>query len=414
MRLAVLPRDDAARVITGATGRSAWAANAANLAIGMPVLIEFFLARDMAGALAAPLAILVIMFGLAIAAWLRPRPWMVATFLLAGAIGSIGYELAIVSAVPLAPTEALFLINRPAVSLVLVAVGATTWLMGLAWIVAGFVVSTLVSFAMALITGMPMRPGWGPLLVFGIYVVSYLLLANIQASARRRVPNFERLEEETRRKSHEEDLRARVTAAVHDTLLNDLSIVMNAPDTLDARVTDRLRQDLDTLTSADWLSASAEVTIDDQDSALRNQLMMVMSDLQWRGLTVHITGTGTGIYRLDPNVAVALVDAVRACLENVLSHSGATVAELDLAYSAREVTLIVADQGAGFDANQIPHDRLGIRHSVIDRIEAVDGSVRVWSSPGAGTSIVMRVPVIEILAPNEESAHQREGDRGSR
>ncbi|MDP3208893.1 MAG: hypothetical protein Q8M65_07075, partial [Rhodoglobus sp.] len=311
MRLAVMSRDDAARVITGATGRSAWAANAANLAIGIPILIEYLLTRDLAGALVAPLAILLIMIGLAVAAALRPRPWIAVTFLTVGAIGAITYELAIISAVPSAPENALFLLNRPAVSLVLVAAGATTWVVGLTWILAGYVVSTFVTFIVAALASIPPRPGWGPLLVFGIYVVSFLLLANIQASARRRVPNFERLEEETRRSSLEENLRAKVTAAVHDTLLNDLSIVMNAPDSLDARVATRLREDLDTLTSTDWLAESPEIPLDDQDSALRNQLMMVMCDLQWRCLTVHITGSGTGIYRLDPSVATALVAAVR-------------------------------------------------------------------------------------------------------
>ncbi len=411
MRLAVLPRDDAARVITGATGRSAWAANALNLIIGIPVLIEYLVSRGQAAAITAPLAILLVMIGLAVAAALRPRRWIVATFLAVGALGAFAFQLIIVAAVPAALDDALFLLNRPAVSLVLVAVGATSWIVGLVWIAAGFVVSTIVTLAVALTLGIPPTPGWGPALVFTIYVVSYVALASIQASARRRVPDFEKLEEETRLTGVEEDIRARVTAAVHDTLLNDLSIVMNAPDLLDARTTARLRHDLDTLTSADWLKESAQIALDDQDSALRNQLMIMMSDLQWRGLTVHITGSGTGIYRLAPNVATALVDAVRACLENVLRHSGATVAEVDLAYSDSEVTVIVADQGAGFDSDQIPRDRLGIRSSVTDRIEAVGGSVRVWSSPGMGTSIVMRVPVLEILAKHEEPTHQRDADQ---
>jgi len=133
--------------------------------------------------------------------------------------------------------------------------------------------------------------------------------------------------------------------------------------------------------------------------------MMLMSDLQWRGLTVHITGSGTGIYRLSPAVATALIDAVRACLENVLRHSGTTVAEVDLAYSEDEVTVIVTDQGVGFDSEAVPDDRLGLRHSVVERVRAVGGSARIWSSVGAGTSIIMRVPVLEVVTHHEESTH---------
>lgn len=405
MRLAVLPRDDAARVITSATARGAWAVNATNLVLAIPVLLEYLITRDLAWAIPAPLAILVILLGLAITAALRPRPWVVTTFLVGGALGAVAYQLALISAVPGIADEAVFLLNRPAVSLVLVAVGATTWLSGLIWILAGYLVSTIVSFAVAATIGQPVRTGWGPLMVLLIYVFAYLLLAAIQVSARRRVPNFEELEEETRRLTAEENMRARVTAAVHDTLLNDLSIVMNAPDVLNSRVTDRLRADLETLTSAEWLRESSEVVVDDQDSELRNQTMQIISDLQWRGLTVHVTGSGTGIYRMAPEVATALVGAMRACLENVLRHSGASIAEVDLAYSEEEVTVLVTDQGVGFDAQSIPRDRLGIKHSVIDRIEAVGGSVRVWSSVGSGTSIVMRVPVIEVVTHHEESTH---------
>ena len=120
---------------------------------------------------------------------------------------------------------------------------------------------------------------------------------------------------------------------------------------------------------------------------------------------MQITGSGTGIYRLAPDVAAALLDAVRACLENVLRHSQTTVAEVDLAYSDDEVTVIVTDEGVGFDPHGVPADRLGIRHSVVDRVEAVGGSARVWSSPDSGTSIVMRMPVLEVVRHHEESTH---------
>jgi signal transduction histidine kinase len=237
-------------------------------------------------------------------------------------------------------------------------------------------------------------------------VVGYLTFAGIQASQRRQLPNLEQLEAETRRLGVEENLRERVTAAVHDTLLNDLSIVMNGPDDLDDRVRDRLRSDITTLTSAEWLKESAAVTVlDDQDSELRNQIMNMMTDVQWRGLTVHITGSGTGIYRLAPEAAMAIIEAIRACFENVLSHSGTTVAELDLAYTDNEITAIVADQGVGFDPDAVAADRLGLAHSVVGRIAAVGGSVRIWSAPGSGTSIVIRVPVVEVVIPHEESTH---------
>jgi signal transduction histidine kinase len=231
------------------------------------------------------------------------------------------------------------------------------------------------------------------------------MLSAIQVSARRKIPNLEALEAQTRLAAVEENLQAKVTAAVHDTLLNDLALIMNSPEVLDERVTSRLKQDVATLTGAEWLRESSEVVVDAQTSALLNRFMQLVSDLQWRGLTVEVTGVGSGIYSLDPAVATALVEAVQACLENALLHSGVSVAELDLAFSDEAVTAIVADHGRGFDPASIPPDRLGVRHSVIERIEAVGGTARVWSSPEEGTSIVLSVPVLKVIAHHEESDH---------
>jgi signal transduction histidine kinase len=54
---------------------------------------------------------------------------------------------------------------------------------------------------------------------------------------------------------------------------------------------------------------------------------------------------------------------------------------------------MVVDAGKGFSVAETGADRLGLRQSVRHRIEAVDGEVQVWSTPGRGTSVMIRVPV---------------------
>jgi signal transduction histidine kinase len=405
VRVAVLPREVAARVITNGIARGAWAVNAVSLSLTIPLLVEHMLVRGLGADLPGPLAILIVLLAFVIVAAFLPRPQIVAAFLLVGAAGAVLYQVWLIQADPTITEQALFVLNRPAVSLVLVGVQSASALVGVSWILVGFLISSGVSFAVAGITGVPLTTGSGPVLMLLLYVTAYAVLGAIQARQRRLVPNFEELERETRRLSLEEHLRDRVTAVVHDTLLNDLSIVMNAPDELDERAVQRLRADVATLTSAEWLDEASELAIvDDQDSELRNRIVMMMSDLQWRGLTVRVTGSGSGIYRVEPEVANALVDAVRASLENVLRHSGASVAEVDLAYTPTEITVIVSDQGHGFDPDAVPDDRLGVRQSIQGRIRAVGGSVRIWSSPGAGTSVVIRVPVLEVVTEHREAS----------
>ncbi|MDP9028218.1 MAG: hypothetical protein M3N46_11840, partial [Actinomycetota bacterium] len=251
---------------------------------------------------------------------------------------------------------------------------------------------------------------YGPSLVLVLSLACYVTLWSVQVVQRRRVPNIDELEAESARIARGEDLARRTTAAVHDTLLNDLSIVMNVPETIDDRVRERLRQDLATLRSAEWLSTSSQLTLlDEQDSSLRNDIMRLISGYQWRGLTVQVTGTGDGIYRLAPATVTALREALGAALENVVRHSGSNVAEVELVYSEDSVTVMVTDEGVGFDPASVPADRLGIRASIESRLASVGGQVQIWSSPGSGTSLIMTAPVTSVLREHEAPRHQELG-----
>jgi signal transduction histidine kinase len=58
-----------------------------------------------------------------------------------------------------------------------------------------------------------------------------------------------------------------------------------------------------------------------------------------------------------------------------------------------EVRLDVIDQGAGFDPDALGQPRgLGLI-SMKERLNLVDGEIRIESRPGAGTTVHVRVPV---------------------
>jgi len=410
MRVRVLPRDVASSIITGSVASLGWAIGAATLVLGLPVVLETTARAGRLSAAVLPVGLLLLMLvSLGFVVW-RERVWAVAAYLAVGFVASTAYELTLLMALPRSIDTQIYLLNRPAVALVLVGLAARTPLAGIAWSVLGFLVSTLSTLTVTLLAGVPFRPGYGPLFVVVISLAAYLTLWGVQVVQRRRIPNIEELEAENDRLAHGEDLARRTTAAVHDTLLNDLSIVMNAPDELDVRARSRLRHDLETLSGAEWLDTRSQLTVvDDQDTSLRNDIGRMISDYQWRGLSVHVTGSGDGIYQLEPTTATAVVDALRAALENVARHSGASVAEVELVYEPESITVMVADEGVGFDPTKVAADRLGIRASIEDRIAAVGGTVQVWSSPGSGTSIMMTVPVRSILREHDAPHHQERG-----
>jgi hypothetical protein len=118
-----------------------------------------------------------------------------------------------------------------------------------------------------------------------------------------------------------------------------------------------------------------------------------------RGLTVLRTGDPVPVAQLDARTAAALGQAVTACLTNVAQHSGVTEAEVAIDASETDLVVLVIDAGHGFTPAAVPHDRLGIRNSVRGRIEAANGTVAVWSSPGQGTSVILRLPLATGAAP---------------
>ena len=251
-------------------------------------------------------------------------------------------------------------------------------------------------------------------MVLALALTMNLTLFAIQAGQRRKLPHFEELEQATRRLAASADLARRATAIVHDTVLNDLAVVMNSPDVLDARVRQALRDDLDTLEGGAWMRATERVPVHDEEQArIRNEISKLASDFRWRGLAVNVTGAGPGIYVFADGAGDALVGALRATLENVLRHSGTTTADVEIMYSDDEVTFMISDQGAGFDTSTVDAQRLGIRNSIVGRMEDVGGRVRVWSSPGTGTTVLIGVPVAAVLERVAPSGHQK-GDYADR
>ena len=53
---------------------------------------------------------------------------------------------------------------------------------------------------------------------------------------------------------------------------------------------------------------------------------------------------------------------------------------------------MVTDAGVGFNISDIDEARLGFKDSVVARLKEVGGNARLFSSPGAGTTVVLEVP----------------------
>ena len=83
----------------------------------------------------------------------------------------------------------------------------------------------------------------------------------------------------------------------------------------------------------------------------------------------------------------ALLHATREAVSNAARHSGADVVSVYAEMSNRAVTVHVRDRGRGFDIDEIPGDRMGVRESIVGRLERHGGAARVESAAGDGTRV---------------------------
>ena len=94
---------------------------------------------------------------------------------------------------------------------------------------------------------------------------------------------------------------------------------------------------------------------------------------------------------------------------NVVKHSGASSAQVDLGASRNNVSLRISDDGKGFNS-ALKSDGAGIGLvGMRERIRLVGGRLTVHSELNRGTEILAEVPVSAAVDAEHTAAHAEEG-----
>jgi two-component system NarL family sensor kinase len=107
--------------------------------------------------------------------------------------------------------------------------------------------------------------------------------------------------------------------------------------------------------------------------------------------------------RLDPEAKIALYRIAQEALMNIERHADATVMTMDLRGHIKGATLRITDNGRGLPSDQ---DRMGPGiglRNMQERIEQLDGTLRILSSRGthSGTVVEAILPLSHLLSPGE-------------
>ncbi|MGH3423725.1 MAG: sensor histidine kinase, partial [Nocardioidaceae bacterium] len=109
---------------------------------------------------------------------------------------------------------------------------------------------------------------------------------------------------------------------------------------------------------------------------------------------VPIEVVGVGDAPMDGDVA-AMARAAREAMTNAAKHSGAERVDVYAEVGDGRAEVFVRDRGAGFDPDGVAEDRMGIRGSIVGRVERHGGTAVIRSEPGSGTEVRLTVPVTE-------------------
>ncbi|WP_277585999.1 sensor histidine kinase [Psychrobacillus antarcticus] len=99
--------------------------------------------------------------------------------------------------------------------------------------------------------------------------------------------------------------------------------------------------------------------------------------------------------RLETNFEVAIFRIVQECLTNGTKHGKFTEAWVKVEWLKQKINIIVKDNGAGFDPEVVKEKSFGLI-GMKERVDLLEGTMKVISSPGKGTTILFSIPLNEV------------------
>ncbi|WP_435770066.1 sensor histidine kinase [Nocardioides sp. SYSU DS0651] len=169
--------------------------------------------------------------------------------------------------------------------------------------------------------------------------------------------------------------RADVAAHLHDSVLQTLALIQKNPADA-ARLARAQERDLRA-----WLYAGESM----DDATVASALRSMAADVEDAyGVTVDVVAVGDCDH---VEATRPIVAAAREATTNAAKHAGVPRIDVYAEVADDGIDVFVRDRGAGFDPAATPEDRLGVRRSVIDRMERHGGRAEVRSTPGEGTEV---------------------------
>ncbi|MFF4184561.1 PspC domain-containing protein [Streptomyces sp. NPDC001691] len=183
--------------------------------------------------------------------------------------------------------------------------------------------------------------------------------------------------------------RAEVAAHVHDSVLHTLTLIQrNAENVGEVR---RLARAQERELRA-WLYKPEGTGKDKEEepATLAEAVKKAAAEVEDKhGVPLEVVVVGD--CPLDDGLS-AQMQAAREAMVNAAKYGGEGGAvQVYAEVEGRTVFVSVRDRGPGFDPDAVPADRMGVRESIIGRMQRNGGTARLRSVPGGGTEVELEM-----------------------
>lgn len=183
--------------------------------------------------------------------------------------------------------------------------------------------------------------------------------------------------------------RAEVAAHVHDSVLHTLTLIQRNAD--DPREVARLARAQERELRA-WLykPEGRGKEEDEEPATLAEAVRRSAAEVEdHHGVPIEVVVVGD--CPLDEPLG-AQMQAAREAMVNAAKYGGEGGAvQVFAEVEGRTVFVSVRDRGPGFDLDAVPADRMGVRESIIGRMERHGGTARLRSAPEGGTVVELEI-----------------------
>ena len=101
--------------------------------------------------------------------------------------------------------------------------------------------------------------------------------------------------------------------------------------------------------------------------------------------------SNTNIIILDKEINIAIYRVIQEFINNSIKHSKASLLTIDFNYNLDELTIILTDNGKGFNVNRIKSEGRGLM-TMKNRIDSINGTFLIKSNKGEGTEVKIEIP----------------------